>query len=175
MLIYLIFVISSSKKRINSINLTYSGMLKIHRLILTVIVMALCIVPAAAFVERSVTSPDADGITTVTLSFSEGAIGGITEEIPAGFEFASTEHPANQTLVDGNRVHFAVIGEEKVVYSLKATGDIEGNPNEITGTWIDLRSEGNETAVTNNQAPGFGIISGFLAITCIAFLRRRKQ
>lgn len=150
-------------------------MLKIYRLIVTFIVMALCIVPAAAFVERAVTSPGADGITTVTLTFPEGAIGGVTEEIPAGFEFAATEHPSNQTLVDGNKVHFAVIGEEKIVYSLKATGDIEGNPNEITGTWIDLRSEGNETAVTNNEAPGFRIVSGFLAITCVALLRRRNK
>lgn len=150
-------------------------MLKVHRLILIIVVVALCAVPATALIERTVTTPDSDGIITVTVELPEGAIGGMTEEIPTGFEFAATEHPADQTLVDGNNVHFAVIGEENIVYSLKATGGPEGNPNEITGTWIDLRSEGNETAVQNNEAPGFGIILSFLVITCIMLLRRWDQ
>lgn len=142
-------------------------MLKVHRTILIIIAAALCIVPATAFVERSVTSSDADGIITVTLTFPEGTIGGMTEDIPPGFEFVATEHPADQTMVDGNRVHFAIICEEKVVYSLKG----KGTP-QVTGRWIDLLSEDEDAVVQNHNVPGFGVLAGCTVIAGVMFLRR---
>jgi hypothetical protein len=144
-------------------------MLKTRRLILVVFIVALCAFPAAGLTERTVTEAGAEGIIIVRLSFPERTIGGLTEEIPEGYEFAGTGHPAEQTLVEGKNLHFAVIGEEEIVYSLKGTGKPE-----ITGTWIDLASEGNESAVETRAAPGFGFLAGIIALVFAVFTGRRE-
>ncbi|MBC7085158.1 MAG: hypothetical protein H5T43_02145 [Methanomethylovorans sp.] len=145
-------------------------MLKIHWLIVALMVAAFFVGPAAAHVERTITSADVEGVITVRLEFPQNTIGGVTEVIPQGYEFMVTEHPADQTLAEANKVHFAVIGEEEIVYSLKGTG----TPR-ITGTWTDLRAEEAETIIDNNKAPGFGIVSGCFACICIALLRRQYR
>lgn len=140
-----------------------------RKLILVIFAVVLCAFPAAALAERTFTEADADGVIKVRLSFPEGTIGGVTEEIPEGYEFAGTGHPAEQTLVEGNKLHFAVIGEEEIVYSLKGAGKPE-----ITGTWIDLASEGDESAVEARAAPGFGFLAGIIALVFAVFTGRRE-
>jgi hypothetical protein len=145
-------------------------MFEIRRLVIIALAVALCALPAAAIAERTVTGADADGLITVRLSLPDGSISGVTEEIPIGFEFSGSEHPKEQTLAEGMKVHFAVIGEAEIVYYVKGTGKPE-----ITGKWLDLTSDGNETAVEDRRMPGFGLLAGMIALVIGTFTWGRSQ
>ncbi len=143
---------------------------KTRILLLIMIALMIFAFPAGAQAERTITNSDANGVITVRLVFPEGTIGGVTEEIPSGYEFSGTSHPTNQTLVEDKRIYFAVIGEEEIVYKLKGTGKTE-----ISGTWIDFKEEVNETTVKKHETPGFGLPAAIITIAIIALLRRQKR
>ena len=77
------------------------------------IVALVAILPVAAqqqgpSAERSLSSTtvDAGGTLTVTLQFANAGLGRLTETLPAGFTYVSSNLPDNQVVVSGQTVGF---------------------------------------------------------------------
>ncbi len=135
--------------------------------ILVASLCTLCTATTTAFIDRTITTND-DGIITVYLSLPEGMIVGIIEEIPAGFEYLGTTHPDDQTEKQGQRVHFAIIGENTVTYTLRG----EGDPR-ITGSVLDLTTGDEGEIIPGQKSPVPAvIIVGAITLAALIFGRR---
>jgi hypothetical protein len=134
-------------------------------LILSTLIILLCTGIASADIERSVIE-NTDGTVTVRIDLADGIIMGITEEIPPGFTFVDTAHPAGQTIIEENRLLFAVIGEEMVTYTLRGSGKPV-----IRGSTLILTDE-NTIPKEQSPAPLLGIIG---ALAGAALIVRRRQ
>lgn len=151
-------------------------MLERRVLLIVLITIFLCAQTALAFVERDIGEAGADGLVTVRLLLSDGVIGGVSEEIPDGYVFVGTGHPAEQLRVEGGKIHFAVIGEKEIVYTLKGKGEV--GKMDIRGKWIDLSQdakEGDVTAAKERSLPGFTIPFGLAAFALLAYMRRGRR
>ncbi|KUG15600.1 hypothetical protein ASZ90_014747 [hydrocarbon metagenome] len=127
----------------------------------------MCTASTTAFIDRTITTGD-DGIITVHLSLPEGMIGGIIELIPAGFEYLGTSHADDQTQQQGQRIRFAIIGENTVTYSLRG----EGTPR-ITGSVLDLTTGEEEEIIPGQKSPAPAVIlAGAITLAVLIFRRR---
>lgn len=126
-----------------------------RHLILTTLIILLCTGIASAGIERSIME-NGDSTVTVRIDLAEGTIMGITEEIPSGFTFVDTSHPAEQTIIEDKHLLFAVIGEETVTYTLRGSGKPE-----IRGSTLTLSDE---MSIPKEQSPApLLVIIGALA------------
>ncbi len=145
-------------------------MFLLRPLLIVILVASLCTLCTAtttAFIDRTITTGD-DGIITVHLSLPEGMIGGIIELIPAGFEYLGTTHADDQTQQQGQRIRFAIIGENTVTYSLRG----EGTPR-ITGSVLDLTTGEEEEIVPGQKSPVPAVIlAGAITLAVLIFRRR---
>lgn len=73
----------------------------------------------------------------VTLSMNNITICGIVETLPDSVTYLGTTHPAGQVRVSGDEIAFAVTDETSVTYQVQSSGQ----PDDITGIWIDLLSD----------------------------------
>ena len=131
------------------------------------LIIAFCTTAATAAVERSVAS-ETDGTLTVRLTLPAGWIGGITEVIPSGFTYVGSTHPADQVAINGNNLHFAVIEEEEILYTLKGAG-----MPEIRGSVLNLTT-GGEPAPSATAAPSAPFIPLAAIIILLLFLAWRR-
>jgi len=145
-------------------------MFLLRPLLIVILVASLCTLCTAsttAFIDRTITTGD-DGIITVHLSLPEGMIGGIIELIPAGFEYLGTSHADDQTQQQGQRIRFAIIGENTVTYSLRG----EGTPR-ITGSVLDLTTGEEEEIIPGQKSPAPAVIlAGAITLAVLIFRRR---
>ncbi|MDD3858491.1 MAG: hypothetical protein PHP43_10655 [Methanoculleus sp.] len=114
--------------------------------LLCILVFVLAAPAAAASVERALTSSGND--LAVTLTVTGIPVGGIVETIPAGCTWVGTDHPDDRTRVSGQKIAFAVIGEEAIRYR------VQGPPEageEIAGTWEDLQT--GESGAVGSDGP----------------------
>jgi hypothetical protein len=141
-------------------------MVQFRSFLLILLIISLLAVSVTAQVDRTITTVD-DGLITVHISLPEGMIGGITEEIPTGFTYLGTTHPANQTERQGEKIHFAIIGEDTVTYTLRG----DGCP-EIKGFVLDLTSGEESDTIPAQKSPApAGMTLGAILITAFAYRR----
>ncbi len=119
-------------------------------------------------IERIIHSPDADGAITVDVALPPGMIGGITEELPAGYAFLGSTHPSDQIRADGSKIHFAIIGEESITYRIRGEGETE-----IQGSILDLGA-GTQSDIGTQQSPA-PVAAMLGALSILAILIRRKE
>ncbi|KAF5078050.1 hypothetical protein DSECCO2_143960 [anaerobic digester metagenome] len=145
-------------------------MLRIRQVAILLLIFVLCIGTVTAAVDRTITPPDAQGTITVRVTFPDGMIGGITEVIPAGYTFLRTTHPADQTRTDGSKVHFAILGEESITYTLSGPAIPE-----ISGTVLDLTDgiASSKPPAKQSPAPVAAAIFGVILAT-FALIRRGR-
>ncbi|MDO9540219.1 MAG: hypothetical protein Q7J09_09505 [Methanocalculus sp.] len=149
------------------------NMLLSHRFLIYILIVSICIISTTTAtetvsVERTIET-GGDGRITITLIIPDGMIGGITEVIPRDFEYIGTNHPYEQTSHQGQKIHFAIIDEKSIIYSLKG----EGVP-EITGSILDLTS-GEERAIVKSQKSPVSIGILLVALSVMMLLFRRKE
>jgi hypothetical protein len=143
--------------------------------LLYVLVFVLVVPVAAGSVARTVMPlPEGSGSDfEVTLTVTGIPIGGIVETIPDGCTWAGCDHPENSTRVSGEKVAFAVIGEDTIRYRVQGPSEAG---EAFTGTWEDLladtsgivgagepRSPGPETT-TAPSTSGFGCAVALAAL-----------
>lgn len=119
-------------------------------------------------IERVIHPTDADGANTVEVVLPPGIIGGITEELPAGYTFLGSTHPSDQIRADGSTIHFAIIGEESITYRIRGEGETE-----IRGSILDLR-EGTQSDIGTQQSPA-PIVAMLGAISVLVILTLRRK
>ena len=119
--------------------------------ILCILVFALVIPAMASSVERIAVPflESSEGGLEVTLTVADIPVGGIVETIPESCTWVGTDHPDDQTRVSGQKIAFAVIGEETIRYRVQ--GPAEAG-EEIAGTWEDLQT--GESGVVGSDGPG---------------------
>jgi hypothetical protein len=140
-----------------------------NRVILILLLFSLCTGIATAAIERTITPSDTGDSITVHVIHLDGMIGGITEEIPSGYTFLGSTHPHDQIRTDGSKLHFAVIGEESLTYTL--SGD--GIP-EIIGTTLDLTDTNTQLNIPTEQSPApVTAIFGAAIISALILAQRR--
>jgi hypothetical protein len=119
-------------------------------------------------IERIIHSPDTDGAITVDVLLPPAMIGGITEELPAGYTFLGSTHPSDQIRADGSTIHFAIIGEESITYRIRGEGEID-----IRGSILDLGA-GTQSDIGTQQSPA-PVAAMLGALSILAILIRRKE
>ncbi len=119
-------------------------------------------------IERIIHPADADGAITVEVPLPPGMIGGITEELPAGYTFLGSTHPPDQIRADGSTIHFAIIGEESITYRIRG----EGEP-EIKGSILDLGA-GTQSGIGTQQSPE-PVAAMLGSLLFLAILIKRKE
>ncbi|WP_321428861.1 hypothetical protein [uncultured Methanolobus sp.] len=109
----------------------------------------------------STTSPSANSEIEITLSISDMDVGGIVETIPDGFAYVSTDHPSDQTSVNGQNVIFSVIGESKITYTVSAPSSGSGVFSGLWDNSLDM-DDGTiaDTSVTVKSSSGSRSSSG---------------
>ncbi|MDK2974040.1 MAG: hypothetical protein PWP08_411 [Methanofollis sp.] len=147
--------------------------------------------PVLAAPERTIMgTPQPGGEFVVTLNVSGIAVGGIVENIPAGFVYVSTTHPPGRVSVADRQVSFALLGDDRVSYRLRAPAAGSGA---ITGFWEDFvtgengtvaptqitaaAAEPPETGISRPSTvmPGFSVPCSLFALTVVLFFRRRSE
>lgn len=123
-------------------------MLRIRQVTILLLIFVLCIGTVTAAIDRTIASPDTGGTITVRVTFPDGMIGGITEVIPAGYTYLGTTHPADQTRTEESKVHFAILGEESITYTLSGPATPE-----INGTVLDLTNGISSSQPSAKQSP----------------------
>lgn len=123
-------------------------MLRIRQVTILLLIFVLCIGTATAAIDRTIASPDTGGTITVRVTFPDGMIGGITEVIPAGYTYLGTTHPMDQTRTEESKVHFAILGEESITYTLSGPATPE-----INGTVLDLTNGISFSQPSAKQSP----------------------
>ena len=119
-------------------------------------------------IERIIHPTDADGTITVEVVLPPGMIGGITEELPAGYTFLGSTHPSDQIRADGSTIHFAIIGEESITYRIRGEGEID-----IRGSILDLGA-GTQSDIGTQQSPA-PVAAMLGALFFMVILIRRKE
>ncbi|WP_054847434.1 hypothetical protein [Methanoculleus chikugoensis] len=94
-------------------------------------------------------------------------IGGITEVIPAGYTYLGTTHPMDQTRTEESKVHFAILGEESITYTLSGPATPE-----INGTVLDLTNgiSFSQPSAKQSPAPIAAVILGGHTVCCYSYL-----
>ncbi|HIJ06443.1 hypothetical protein [Methanocalculus sp. MC3] len=119
-------------------------------------------------IERVIHPTDAEGKITVEVLLPPGMIGGITEELPAGYTFLGSTHPSDQIRADGSTILFAIIGEESITYLIRG----EGEPD-IRGSILDLGA-GTHSDIGTQQSPA-PVAAMLGALLSLAILIKRKE
>ncbi len=120
----------------------------------------------------------------VTLTINNITICGIVETLPDGVTYLGTTHPADQIRVSGDEIAFAVTDETSVTYQVQSSGQ----PDDITGIWIDLLSDESgmvgggeigmpankpaQTPPSEHDTPGFVAVSLILMVLAAHMLGR---
>lgn len=146
----------------------YNFMLDIHQIIIFLLIFGLCTGTVTAAIDRTITPPEPGGMITVRVTFPDRMIGGVTEVIPAGYTFLGTTHPADQTRPDGSKIHFAILGEESITYTLSGPATPE-----ISGTVLDLTDGNTSSKPSAKQSPAPVAAAILGAILYAAILIRR--
>lgn len=121
----------------------------------------------------------------VTLTTTNITICGIAETLPDGVTYLGTTHPADQSRVSGDEISFAVTDETSVTYHVQSSGQ----PDDITGIWIDLLSDESgmvgggeigmpahkptQTPPSEHDTTGFVVVSLIPAVLAVYMLGRR--
>jgi len=140
-------------------------MIRMRQYLLILIALMLITGTVSAGLERTFSYDD--GLVYVHLNLPEGMIGGISEEIPPGFTYLGTTHPSDQVDLQGRTIHFAVIGEEGVTYTLQGAGEPA-----ITGR-ILLLSGDEEIPAEASPAPILGALGA--ASLCLLMIWGRSR
>ncbi|MDO8873955.1 MAG: hypothetical protein Q7V05_14685 [Methanoregula sp.] len=123
-------------------------------------------------------SPGAGEVVTVTLDVPPSFFGGIIEQLPEGFTFESTSHPHDGVQRNGQKVIFALTGENTVQYTIRAPssgcGVIQGRWENvgikaigtIPATVIAVAGTDPSGCSVPRQSPGFGVMTALGA--CLA-------
>lgn len=138
---------------------------RMRQSLLIITAIMLCTGIASAGLDRTFSYDD--GLVFVHLNPPEGMIGGISEEIPPGFTYLGTTHPSDQVEIQGRAIHFAVIGEDTITYTLQGQGEPV-----ISGRLL-LLSGDEEIPAEASPAPIFGAIGA--ASLCLLMLWRRSR
>jgi hypothetical protein len=118
------------------------------RAVLLCVLIFLFAAPVTAVsVERTLTSSENN--LEVTLTVMDIPVGGIVETIPESCTWAGTDHPDDRTRVSGQKIAFAVIGEEAIRYRVQGPSEAG---EEIAGTWENLQT--GESGVVGSDGPG---------------------
>ena len=158
------------------------------RIYLTALLAMLILSPPVlcdAGVDRAISEVAPDEFD-VTLSINNITICGIVETLPDGVTYLGTTHPAGQVRVSGDEIAFAVTNETSVTYQVQSSGQ----PDDITGIWIDLSSDESgmvgggeigmpantptQTPPSEHGTPGFVVVSLVLAVLA-AYLTGRRH
>lgn len=109
--------------------LRYSAILGILFLLLSGPAIAADIIIPRSF---DPASPQPGQSVNVTITLPPSFFGGIVEIIPDGFTYEGTSHAADGTRQSGQNVIFAVTGEGRITYSIRAPAEGCGV---FRGTW----------------------------------------
>jgi hypothetical protein len=148
-------------------------------LLLCILVVVLAAPAAAGSIERTIT-PQEGGLD-ITLTVNDIPVGGIVETLPEGCTWMGTDHPEDRTRVSGEKVAFAIIGEETITYQVQGPQDAA---EAFAGTWEDLLTgdsgvvgldePGNPEqadATTPPSTPGFGCAAALAALAVLCSRR----
>ena len=157
------------------------------RIYLTALLAMLILSPPVlcdAGVDRAISEVAPDEFD-VTLTINNITICGIVETLPDGVTYLGTTHPAGQVRVSGDEIAFAVTNETSVTYQVQSSGQ----PDDITGIWIDLLSNESrmvgggeigmpahkptQTPPSEHDTPGFVVVSLVLAVLAAYMTGRR--